>query len=557
MLNIKIIALVSIVIIGLVGGTAAALKIFYKPEINKESGAISVIIKANGLADAALVSYNSTVNLRWESDNASRCFASGGWSGILSASGSQTIENVKIPDNYHIKCINDKNGSALSSVIVRIDENTIPPEARAAITRDFFKDFTYAWKNNFCLNAKNESDVIALQTVLFLERFFDSADKITGVFNDETSTALKKFQEAYDIEQTGCAGQKTISKLNELYGVEILAYSSGPPSSGSPSNPQLISGLDFKVNELVRTTATVSLRDEKCREIGTVPAGTLLKIISSEIKYCVIGAKKFQMRNVWVINTGQTGWVLAAYLERASNVASGGSNNVPDNKKSTATASSTAPAPAVSVNLKANGFDGSSVSVSPGSSAILSWTSTSTVSCEASGGNWSGPKQISGTESTEVINSRDNIRLYILQCRGNNGVYVSDRIGVMPSLSTSTSPTNLPAQGTPKIDKLNPNKWDINPFCVPSAALTVNIIGSGFAPHDNELDTGWGVTVKNLDSKDGKNIVAKIKNNDELIKKVQKEKYKINYATFKWKITNPNGTSNEKDFVAFSSCNLW
>ncbi len=557
MLHIKIIALVSVVIIGLAGGTVAALKIFYKPAIN-ESNAISVIIKANGVADSALVSYDSTVDLSWESNNTVRCFASGGWSGIFPASGSQTIENVKMPDNYHIKCVNDKNESALSSIIVRIDENTIPPEVKAAITRDFFKDFTYTWEKKFCLNEKNESDVIALQTVLFLEGFFDSANKITGVFNDETSEALKKFQEAYDIEQTGCAGQKTISKLNELYGIEILAYSSGSPSSGSPSNPQLISGLDFKVNELVRTTATVSLKDEKCREIGILSAGTLLKIISSEIKYCVIGAKKFQMRNVWVINTGQTGWVPAAYLERASNIASGGSNKTSGNSTTaTSTASTTVPVvPVVSVNLKANGSDGSSIPVPAGSSAILSWTSTSTISCEASG-DWSGQKQTSGQESTEVINSRDNPRYYILQCRGNNNVYVSDRIGVLPSLSSSTSPTNTPAQQSPKIDKLNPNKWDINPFCTPSAALTVNIIGSGFAPHDNELDTGWGVVVKNLDSKDGKNIVAKIKNNDELIKKVQKEKYKINYATFKWKITNSNGTSNEKDFVAFSSCNLW
>lgn len=554
MLHIKIIALISVIIISLVGGTAVALKIFYKPAI--EPSVISAIIKANNDTDASLVSYGSAVNLSWESNNAVRCYASGDWSGILPVSGFQITENIETPKNYQIKCVNDKNESALSSVSVRIDENTIPPEAKAAITRDFFKDFAYIWGKNFCLNAKNNSDVIALQTVLFLEEFFDSATQITGEFNEETSIALKKFQEAYDIEQTGCAEQKTISKLNELYGFEILAHSSPPSSFGSPSEPRLISGLDFEVNELVRTTATINLRDEKCREIGIVSAGTLLKIISSEIKYCVIGNKKFQMRKVQVVNTGQIGWLAAAYLERVLNIASGNPNNNANNRSNNN--NSTTTVPTVSVNLKANGSDGPSVYVSPGSSATLSWTSTSTISCMASGA-WSGQKQTSGQELTGIINSRD-YKLYTLQCRGNNNIFKSDSISVNPSLSTTTpqtNNTNTEAQEAPKIDEINPKRWDVNPFCAPAVALTVNIKGSGFAPHDNELDTGWGVVVKNLNSKDGKDIVAKIKINDDLIKKVQKEKYKVNYATFKWKITNPNGTSNEKDFVAFSSCPMW
>ncbi len=538
-MHIKIIALVSVTIISLIGGTAVALKIFYKPAI--EPNAISTVIKANDTINTALVSYGSIVNLNWESNNAIRCYASGDWSGILPASGFQTTENIEAAKNYQIKCVNDKNESALSSVGVRIDENTIPPEARATITRDFFKDFAYNWGKNFCLNAKNDSDIIALQTVLFLEEFFDSADKITGDFNDETSTALKKFQEAYDIEQTGCAEQKTISKLNELYGFEIMAHSSLPSSSGSPSEPRLISGINFEVNELVRTTATINLRDEKCREIGIVSAGTLLKIISSEIKYCVIGGKKFQMRKIQVINTGQIGWLAAAYLERASGIASGGSKNGSGNTTTTAPAASST----VSVNLKANSSDGPSVSVPAGSTATLSWISTSTVSCMASGA-WSGQKQTSGQELTEIINSRD-YKLYTIQCRGNNNIFKSDSIAVLPSLSTSTSTssTDIPAQEAPKIDSLQPGQSGIVEVIM--GFLMIKIKGSGFAPHDNEVHAKWSDNngnhdeiIKTLDSDSDARLELRLKVNIKI------DPSKFTKMDLNIYIKNQNGKSNEK-----------
>lgn len=227
----KIIVLSFVVITVLIGGSIIALKVFNKPA---EPNMISAVIKANNVADKLVVPYNDSVQLSWESNNAVHCEISGDWLGIVPASGSQLIGTITEARNYSLLCVNEKKETALSSVAVYIDEKTIPANATSTasnINRESFRDFTYTWKKNLCSDLRNDPDVAALQTILYLETLLPSSDQITGNFDDQTSVTLKKFQELYDIEQTGCAGTKTISKLNELYGAKVPAYSSAPSTN--------------------------------------------------------------------------------------------------------------------------------------------------------------------------------------------------------------------------------------------------------------------------------------------------------------------------------------
>lgn len=68
-----------------------------------------------------------------------------------------------------------------------------------------------------------------------------------------------------------------------------------------------------------------------------------------------------------------------------------------------------------SVSIKINGSY--SVNLSPGGSAVMTWSSTNAVSCTASG-DWSGSKALSGTESTGSITSS---KTYGIRCVDNAG----------------------------------------------------------------------------------------------------------------------------------------
>ncbi len=82
------------------------------------------------------------------------------------------------------------------------------------------------------------------------------------------------------------------------------------------------------------------------------------------------------------------------------------------------------PGSAPLVDIKANGEDGP-ISINYNSSANLSWTSTNTDSCTASG-DWSGSKDTSGSEPTGNLSSN---KTYTLSCTGLTGT-ASDSVEV-------------------------------------------------------------------------------------------------------------------------------
>jgi len=90
------------------------------------------------------------------------------------------------------------------------------------------------------------------------------------------------------------------------------------------------------------------------------------------------------------------------------------------------------------VDLKANGSDGP-ISVVYGSSATLTWISSSANSCQASG-DWTGYKSTSGSQTVFNLTSS---KTFTLTCAGSAGS-VSDNVIVnigSPSLSVSLSPS--------------------------------------------------------------------------------------------------------------------
>jgi len=92
------------------------------------------------------------------------------------------------------------------------------------------------------------------------------------------------------------------------------------------------------------------------------------------------------------------------------------------------------------VNIKANNQDGP-ISITAGSAATLSWTSTNASSCSASGA-WSGSKATSGSESTGNLSASKTYSLACQNADGNTIDSVTVNISATGSQNTTSNSTN-------------------------------------------------------------------------------------------------------------------
>jgi len=115
------------------------------------------------------------------------------------------------------------------------------------------------------------------------------------------------------------------------------------------------------------------------------------------------------------------------------------------------------------VDIKANNSDGS-ITIPYNNSANLSWTSSNTNYCYASG-DWSGSKSLSGSESTFNLTSS---KIYTLICSGSGGS-VSDSVRVniaaTPTLTIIKLVRNL-SDGTAWLDSVSADPSEVLSFSI-------------------------------------------------------------------------------------------
>ena len=103
----------------------------------------SVDLKVNGSNGPISVPYNGSVNLTWYSSNVDSCYASNGWSGTKSTSGSESMTNLTSSKTYTINC-SGSGGSVSDSVSINVDgySNTNPPIADAGSNKTVYENQT-------------------------------------------------------------------------------------------------------------------------------------------------------------------------------------------------------------------------------------------------------------------------------------------------------------------------------------------------------------------------------------------------------------------------------
>ena len=103
----------------------------------------SVDLRVNGFNGPISVFYNGSANLSWYSSNVDSCYASNGWSGTKSTSGSESRTNLTSSKTYTITC-NGSGGSVSDSVSINVhgyqDDN--PPIADAGPNKSIYEDQT-------------------------------------------------------------------------------------------------------------------------------------------------------------------------------------------------------------------------------------------------------------------------------------------------------------------------------------------------------------------------------------------------------------------------------
>ncbi|TFB08179.1 hypothetical protein E3V08_05175 [Candidatus Atribacteria bacterium MT.SAG.1] len=103
----------------------------------------SVDLRVNGYNGPISVPYNGSVNLTWYSSNVDSCYASNGWSGSKSVSGSESRTNLTFSKTYTITC-SGSGGSVSDSVSINVDgyQNDNPPIADAGPNKSVYEDQT-------------------------------------------------------------------------------------------------------------------------------------------------------------------------------------------------------------------------------------------------------------------------------------------------------------------------------------------------------------------------------------------------------------------------------
>jgi len=85
----------------------------------------TVDLTANGVGGTVAITSGTSVNLGWESTNATSCVASSGWSGTKALSGTEQTGIITFQKTYTITCTG-AGGTASDSVVVTIAVGTLP-----------------------------------------------------------------------------------------------------------------------------------------------------------------------------------------------------------------------------------------------------------------------------------------------------------------------------------------------------------------------------------------------------------------------------------------------
>ncbi|OGY99603.1 MAG: hypothetical protein A2945_03085 [Candidatus Liptonbacteria bacterium RIFCSPLOWO2_01_FULL_52_25] len=343
-------------------------------------------IKANGSDGPIDISYNTSVNLTWDSTNATSCVVNpGGFTGV---SGSQSSGNITAHTTFTVTCTGP-GGTATDSVF-------IDPPQQTTITAD--------------IKANNSDGPITIQSGNSATLTWTSANAtsctvnpggLSGTLGTQQTSNLTASQ-TYTITCTGSSGSASDTVIVNIQAQNIIADIKANSSDGPVTVAQ-------------NTSANLTWTSTGAASCSVIPSG-FTGTSGSQPSDTIFDTETYVL-----ICTGVSGNQAVDTVTVSANV----QNTIPP-----------------TVNITSN----PSV-LNQGQSSSLNWNSQNATTCYASG-NWYGNKALSGGEtvtppytSTYTITCTNNIGQ---QATAQTSIIVNTfNNNQQPTLTLTATPTSI------------------------------------------------------------------------------------------------------------------
>lgn len=344
------------------------------------------------VAEPPTVTSSGSATLRWNSDRAKACVASGAWSGSRPPSGAESVGPITSPQNFSLTCTN-RGGAETKSVTVNVEAASIPAVPTVS------------------LNA-NPANIPS-----------GAAATLTWTSTDATSCVASGAWSG--VKPT--AGSATTGPLTASSTFSLSCSGAGGTASRSVS-------VNVQAAPPPPPAPTVVLSADPTNVVSG--GATTLTWSSTNAEACTAsGAWSGQKPTAGSQSTGPL-TARSAYSLSCTGAGGTATQTVTVNV-------SVPPVPAPTLAFAAN-----PATVQSGSAATLNWTATNASTCSASGA-WSGTKPTVGSESTGALGADAS---YSLTCTGAGGA-VSKSLTVIvstpasPTVSLTASPTTVTSGG--------------------------------------------------------------------------------------------------------------
>ena len=377
-------------------------------------------------ASSMTIDAGDSATLTWASTNATSCSASGGWSGALGVSGTQSTGALSDDASYSLTCIGPGGTSPPATITITV--NALPTVQLAANPTVVAagSTSTLTWSSAHATSCAASGDwsgtVAASGTQSTGPIMATSVYSIVctgpgGVTPPATATVASipaptaTLAAAPTAVASGNASMLTWSSTNATSCSASGGWSGTVAASGSHSTGPLTAATAYSlicagpggVTAPVVTTVTIlpvpTVTLTASPQVVAAGGSSTLTWTSSNTTSCT--ASGAWNGSVGLSGSQSTGAVAIATSYSLSCSGTGGTS---------LTSAVVNVIPTATLTL-------SSTVIAPGGAATLSWSSSNATSCTASGG-WAGPLPVSGTQSTGAVSTTTS---YSLTCSGAGG----------------------------------------------------------------------------------------------------------------------------------------
>ena len=378
-----------------------------------------------------------TISLKWSADNVEQCTATGGWSGNKGNSGEEKIKNPNPNKKYSLKCVGD--GGVVSDT-VDFTESVLVPELSLSVspgTVESGSPVTLVWAGSHVESCVASGDwsgsrsISGTETIDAIEEDSIFILSCTGAAGDASDVAYVDIFIPDEILIVPTVNLQALPSNVEFDGSTTLTWSSTDADSCSASGDWTGSKSTSGSQAIVSLTSDSTFILNCTGSGGTATVTTLVTVddpvdpptvsiwaSSTNVDYNGSTTLNWTSSNTDSCTaSGDWSGEKAVSGSQALSTLIGDSIFVLTCAGVSGNASGQVNISVAEPALPTLSFSASSTTVAVDGSTTLSWSSSNTDSCVASG-DWSGSKSIQGSMTIASISTDSQ---FILTCSGNGG----------------------------------------------------------------------------------------------------------------------------------------